>query len=175
MMEGLQILLMLFLSGCKNALYYVDRTIGAYVFTILTGFIIMAYGLMAQSAWFAIPECLLLAMCLVFYKERTDRVHVFENLWKYAFMVVAILCGGDVLRIPLAFAFGNILFNTPIQYSAYGRYFSNEEYELIEIGDLKVDKPRMSLYGSLLCGLLWVLCYYFDISITINDITQLLQ
>lgn len=172
-------------SGIKNSHYYKYANskpavliIASIEMAILCFFV--SYDLKTPLSLITLlPIIPLIILVVNMLRVKTQTVHFYENLIQYTWMLTALIAGADIIGLLIGAYIGNVLFNAIIQYYKGSTIWQKQVYkktELIQIGKLKINKPRISngyflTLSALLLGLGYIAFWSFtQYSLTIYDL-----
>lgn len=161
------------ISGFQNGEYYNKYVLGVWTSTIIMVVIVGVYA-MAVDKTVLITLGPLAVLVGVMSQNRDNRIHIWENMTQAAWVISGALFGADLIALILGSLFtGNFLFNMMIQWETWGKWDAilrknyYKKTELIEIWNIRINKPRLFTNGRTECAmaivvaLLCMLNYFF--------------
>jgi hypothetical protein len=128
-------------------------------------------------------------LCIAFLNNKEKQIHTLEYLGNYWFNFTAFFMGGDLLGLIFAIYVGDLVFNMPIQ-----KYFTGNYINKVSITDDPTGKttnfylfgkeykiPNLlsngyhKLYFAILCTISYFILWYFNKSLTISDVAEILN
>lgn len=193
MLEFIIQVLTRWLSGVKQSYFYQSKWFEGAYFTFGMCIIYLIWAAVNNNTLaFIIP----LGEIIIYYflydafkTNKTKRIHTLEYLGNYWFNFGAFFLGGDLLGLIFAIYVGDLVFNMPIQKHFTGNYINKVSITNDPTGkttnfylfgkERKVPNLLSNgyhkLYFAILCTISYFILWYFNKSLTISDITEILN
>jgi hypothetical protein len=193
MLEFIIQILTRWLSGAKQAYFYKKQWYNGVYISILMCIAYYAWAIINSNPYSLLLISGLPVIYYFLYKAFKDgkekQIHTLEYLGNYWFNFTAFFMGGDLLGLIFAIYVGDLVFNMPIQ-----KYFTGNYLNKVSITNDPTGKttnfylfgkehkvPNLlsngyhKLYFAIFCTISYFILWYFNKSLTISDITEILN